>query len=652
MKKYTYLVNFDSQTLERVGESFAVKGDGGIAELEFAIPSNFGIPANQALWRVFFKLPGERESLFETLPAVAATESGDYVTSWTISKAITQKAGRLAFSLAAISGNDIQWDSQTVIMQVSESQYQPESEEAEKPYTGRLDALEGTMAAIRGEFAEVQDDFEELKETATLGTPIPESLVANMQEGHVYIYTGTEPGYTAGHVYYYVGGTLTDGGVYGGTAVDATLTQSGKAADAAAVGAEVSAIKEDLSVIQPELDAIHDSVEQLPIGLPEAQKTLIISIMRNALYSMDMSADIDALEDAFFANIPATAVTLNKTSVSLEGTESQVALVATVIPLNSTDVVVWTSSNPTIATVDSNGLVTAVGTGTCTITATAGSVSATCSVTVSMVSIVSIDVVYTQSGTVYTTDSLDSLKDDLVVTAHWSNGTTTTVDSYDYTLSGTLTAGASTITATYAGCTDTFTITVTQKDLDSIAYENKSYRDIFMTGNLLSGTDFENGIPTGWTVNAGSPEITTEDYVSASHSVKYAGTTSAQYGIDSSAAAGFGRTAGKTYFQACKMNCTRYVAGYLGFSNIVGDFVGSISAVTDGWVTKYKYGAPSTSEEPSWGFVGSYGSANLDGYMDDLVNVCLSDLFETVPNSDTILALYEEYCTLRNGGAS
>jgi hypothetical protein len=246
MKKYTYLVNFDSQTLEHVGESFAVKGDGGIAELEFVIPSNFGVPANQALWRVFFKPPGEKESLFETLPTVAATQSGDYVTSWTISKAITQKAGRLAFSLAAISGNDIQWNSRTVIMQVPESQYQPESEEAEEPYTGRLTALEGDMAAIRGEFGDVVDEFEELKETATLGTPIPKSLASEMVKGGVYLYTGSEAGYTAGHVYYYVGGALTDGGQYGGIALDATLTSPTMAAPAS----EVGQIKEDLSAMQ------------------------------------------------------------------------------------------------------------------------------------------------------------------------------------------------------------------------------------------------------------------------------------------------------------------------------------------------------------------------------------------------------------------
>lgn len=66
--------------------------------------------------------------------------------------------------------------------------------------------------------------------------------------------------------------------------------------------------------------------------------------------------------------------------------------------------------------------------------------------------------VYTQSGTVYDTDTLDSLKSDLVVTAHYSNGTTQTVTAY--TLSGTLTQGTSTITVAYGGKTTTFNVTV------------------------------------------------------------------------------------------------------------------------------------------------------------------------------------------------
>lgn len=73
----------------------------------------------------------------------------------------------------------------------------------------------------------------------------------------------------------------------------------------------------------------------------------------------------------------------------------------------------------------------------------------------------SISAVYTQSGTVYDTDSLDSLKADLVVTALYGDGSTQTVPAESYTLSGTLTEGTSTITVSYGGETATFDVTVT-----------------------------------------------------------------------------------------------------------------------------------------------------------------------------------------------
>lgn len=75
----------------------------------------------------------------------------------------------------------------------------------------------------------------------------------------------------------------------------------------------------------------------------------------------------------------------------------------------------------------------------------------------------SISCVYTQSGTVYDTDSLDSLKSDLVVTAHYSDQSTETVTTY--TLSGTLTEGTSTITVLYGGKTTTFDVTVTHNTM-------------------------------------------------------------------------------------------------------------------------------------------------------------------------------------------
>lgn len=74
--------------------------------------------------------------------------------------------------------------------------------------------------------------------------------------------------------------------------------------------------------------------------------------------------------------------------------------------------------------------------------------------------LLSITAVYTQSGTVYDTDNLDSLKDDLVVTAYYDDGTTADVTSA-CTLSGTLAEGTSTVTVTYQEKTATFEVTVT-----------------------------------------------------------------------------------------------------------------------------------------------------------------------------------------------
>lgn len=71
----------------------------------------------------------------------------------------------------------------------------------------------------------------------------------------------------------------------------------------------------------------------------------------------------------------------------------------------------------------------------------------------------SITATYTQSGVVFDKQILDDLRANLVVTAHLSDGTDMVVSGY--TLSGTLTAGTSTITVSYQNCTDTFNVTVT-----------------------------------------------------------------------------------------------------------------------------------------------------------------------------------------------
>jgi len=82
--------------------------------------------------------------------------------------------------------------------------------------------------------------------------------------------------------------------------------------------------------------------------------------------------------------IPVSAINLNMNSTTISTGQSE-TLVASILPANATDRSVnWSSSDQTVATVDSNGKVTAIKAGTTTITATTtdGSKAALCSVSV------------------------------------------------------------------------------------------------------------------------------------------------------------------------------------------------------------------------------------------------------------------------------
>ena len=109
------------------------------------------------------------------------------------------------------------------------------------------------------------------------------------------------------------------------------------------------------------------------------------------------------------APVEVETVTLNMTEVTLDivgDSIPTVQLVATVAPADAADqTITWTSSNEEVATVDADGVVTAVAEGTATITATAANgVSAECVVTVTFTAgIVNIEavennVIYTVTG--------------------------------------------------------------------------------------------------------------------------------------------------------------------------------------------------------------------------------------------------------------
>lgn len=201
-------------------------------------------------------------------------------------------------------------------------------------------------------------------------------------------------------------------------------------------------------------------------GMSGDIKQALLQLASKVAYIDDDGQDYyNDLYDALYPPVVYTAISLNKSTLSFGTLNATQQLTATTTPSGGS--VSWSSSDTSVATVSQTGVVTSVAYGSATITATCGELTATCSVSIVQATVTSISAVYTQSGDVYDTDSLDSLKTDLVVTATWSNSTTSTVASTDYTLSGTLTVGTSTITVTYEGQTTTFNVTVTQATVPS-----------------------------------------------------------------------------------------------------------------------------------------------------------------------------------------
>lgn len=80
---------------------------------------------------------------------------------------------------------------------------------------------------------------------------------------------------------------------------------------------------------------------------------------------------------------PCTGITLSESTLNMHNADTR-TLTANVTPADTTDAITWTSSDPTVVSVV-NGLVTALGIGAATITATCGNYSATCAVSVSYI---------------------------------------------------------------------------------------------------------------------------------------------------------------------------------------------------------------------------------------------------------------------------
>lgn len=124
------------------------------------------------------------------------------------------------------------------------------------------------------------------------------------------------------------------------------------------------------------------------IETDKANNVLRSSLLVMPIIKLDPSHGEDTgYEEGEEQVVPVAFIALNFECLDLYiGDETQ--LVADVIPRDATDRnVIWNSEVPTVAGVSPNGLVTAISTGSTTISATAGGVTATCLVTVSAIKI-------------------------------------------------------------------------------------------------------------------------------------------------------------------------------------------------------------------------------------------------------------------------
>lgn len=168
-----------------------------------------------------------------------------------------------------------------------------------------------------------------------------------------------------------------------------------------------------------------------------------------------------------------TGLSLDKTSASMKVGES-IQLVATILPENATDKnVIWSSSDESVATV-TDGNVTAVSLGTCTIMATSGEFSAACEITVvpTLVTSVTLDktTATLRAGETVTLTATVNPEDATDKTVEWStsDASVATVEN------GVITAvkvGTATITAKAGDKTATCEIAVVPTPVTSVTLD-------------------------------------------------------------------------------------------------------------------------------------------------------------------------------------
>ena len=171
--------------------------------------------------------------------------------------------------------------------------------------------------------------------------------------------------------------TAVDTEVADSESVDAASTDNSETADTTTSDSETASSDATVSEPTAESEQVFEPLEQETAEPEDTTDTEVLDPDFATLME-DLKAETKVV-----VTTKVDAVTLSQNEGILNVGKS-VTLTATVTPeeIAADTTVTWSSSDEAVATVDSNGKVTAVATGNATITATAGEESATCDITV------------------------------------------------------------------------------------------------------------------------------------------------------------------------------------------------------------------------------------------------------------------------------
>lgn len=243
------------------------------------------------------------------------------------------------------------------------------------------------------------------------------------------------------------------------------------------LGYGVTTLTSNVGDVQNSVDELNDSVSGLDSrvtvleseggsggsGLTYEEKNLILELFSKAAYSAnDANTAFTALSSlwgGYSIRWIGSGYTKGNNAISVDAGDTFSSTISANVGFDISDVAV-TMGGETMTGVWSNGVVT--------IPNVTGNIVITVSTT--QRTAVSINAVYTQSGSVYDTDALDVLKPDLLVTATFSDGSSGEISQNDYTLTGALTYGTSIITVNYAGLTDEIQVSVETRPITQISW--------------------------------------------------------------------------------------------------------------------------------------------------------------------------------------